>query len=323
MLQLQCELSIGKLFFDFVHEVKINSSWKNLTDTCTIKVPRNLKTKSGLYLKDYLWYEDEVVFKGGYQEYGISERFKGYVSAFSADTPIAEIECEDEMYKLKRTGKLNKSWANGDVDAILSWLKQQTNSTWAYDVLGDKLSIGAVKFEDLSAAKCLLKLKDDYGLVCFFRNGVLTVGKPYETDSSKLVKTRFEYGSNVISWRNLKWKNKDEVKLKVKVTNHLPDGKKKEITVGDADGEERTLNFYNRTEADLKKEAEALYARMKYDGYRGSITCFGEPLVKHGEVAVIKDWRMPERDGEYFIDAVETTHTVSSIRQEITLGPKV
>lgn len=323
MLRLQCELTIDELFFDYVNEVTTSSSWKNLTDTATIKIPRNLKTKRGLYLKDYLWYNDAVVFKGGYQEYGIKERFRGYVTSFNADTAVAVIECEDEMYQLKQTGKLNKSWANADVDTILTWLKEKTNATWQFDVLGDKVSLGALRFEDLSAAKCLQKLKDDYGLVCFFRNGVLTVGKPYETDPAKWVKREFEYGRNVISWKELKWKNKDEVKLKIKVTNHLPDGSKKVITTGDADGEERCLDFYNRSESDLKKEADALYERMKYDGYRGTITAFGEPFVQHGNIAVIKDWRMPERAGEYFIDAVETTHGVKSIRQVITLGPKV
>ena len=323
MLRLKSILKIDKLEMDFVNEVKVSSSWKNLTDTCTIKLPRALKTKKGLYLKEYLWYGAEVSFSCGYEEYGIIERFKGYITSFNADTAVAEIKCEDEMFKLKQTSKLNKTFASGDVEAILSWLKKETKSTWDYEILGDNIQVGTVIFEKLSAAKCLLKLKDDYGLVCFFRDGKLIVGKPYETDFSKLVKRQFEYGRNVISWKELKWRSKDEAKLKVKVTNHLPDGTKKEITIGDEEGEERSLDFYNRNDSDLKKEAQALYDRMKYDGYRGKIMAFGEPFVKHGNVAVIQDWRLPVRDGEYFIDGVETTLKVASLRQEITLGPKL
>lgn len=323
MLRLQSELTIDELFFDYGHEVRVNSSWKNLTDTCTIKMPRNLKTRDLYKFSDYVAVGDDVLFKHGYQEYGMQQRFKGYVTGYNFDTTLAEITCEDEMFLLKQTGKLNKSFKNGDVDSILSWLKQATNSTWQFDVLGDKVTLGAVKFENLSAAKVLQKLKDDYGLVCFFRNGVLTVGKPYETDRTKWVKRTFEYGRNVISWKNLKWRGADEVKLKVKVTIHQTDGKKKTFEIGDADGEERTLNFYNRSETDVRKEAQQLFERMKYDGFRGSIECFGEPFVQHGNIAIIKDWRFPERQGEYFIDAVETTHKVASIRQVITLGPKV
>lgn len=323
VLRLRCELSIGDLFFDYVNEVKISSTWKNLTQTAVIKLPRNLKTKDGRLLREFLQYGAAVSFKCGYQEYGIAERFSGYISSFDADTAIAVINCEDEMWKLKQTGKLNKSWANGDLETIVRWIKQQSNSTWSYDILGDKVSLGAVKFEGLSAAKCLQKLKDDYGIVCFFRNGVLTLGKPYETDASKRVKRLFEYGRNVIKWNGLKWRSKDEVKLHVKVTNHKADGSKTEITVGDADGEERSLDFYNRTDADLKKEAEALYERMKYDGYSGKFEAFGEPFVQHGHIATINHWRLPARNGEYFIDGVDATYKVASIRQQIELGPKV
>ena len=60
---------------------------------------------------------------------------------------------------------------------------------------------------------------------------------------------------------------------------------------------------------------------MKYSGYRGKLTAFGIPAVAHGNVAVIKDYRMPDREGKYFIDSVETTFSNGGMRQVFELGP--
>ena len=322
MLQLECEIKIGELFFDFTHYVKIKSSWKTLTDTAVLKFPRNLKTKDDVNFKEVLTAGTPVSIKLGYKEYGITERFTGYVSDLGADTAIAEITCEDEMWNLKQTN-INKSWKDGNVEDIIKYLKAQAGATWGYEILGDKVQIGQVKFENVPVSKCLQKLKDDYGMICFFRNGKLMVGKPYDPDSTKRRKVLFEYGRNVISWKDLKFKRKEEVKLKVKIVNHKANGTKKEFIAGDKDGEERTLDFYNRKEDDLKKEAYALLEKMKYDGYRGKIIAFGEPVIQHGDTAQIRDWRYTERESEIFVDDVETTFNVSKIRQEIELGLKV
>ncbi len=321
-LIVQSQMQIGKLFFDYTGGVDIDSNWRNLTDTCTIRLPRNLKTQGGLYLRDAVETNNEVVIKLGYSKYGLSQRFKGYVTGFNADTTVAVINCEDEMWNLKQTAKMNASYKDGDLETIIKAIRQKAGANWQYELLGDKVSLGQVKFEALSGAKILQKLKDDYGIYSFFRNGVLTVGKPYNPDSSKRQRRLFAYGVNMIDMSDLEFKRKKDVRIKVKMVNHKADGKKEEYTTGDEDGEERTLDFYNRKLSDLKLEAGTWLDKLKYDGYRGSFEAFGEPRVNHGDVAVIRDWRFPDREGEYFIDAVETTGTVKTIRQKITLGPK-
>lgn len=321
MFVLRSEVSIGSLFFEFTNEVKIKSAWRNLTDTCTIKIPRNITTLDGVKIDEAVKAGDLVSVKHSYQGFDLPERFAGYVSGFNAATAVFEITCEDEMWKMKQT-TISKSWPDANLEDVIKHIKTATNSTWEYEILGDRVQIGQVKFEKLSAAKCFLELKDKYGIYCFFRSGKLIVGKPYEPDSSKRNEVELEYGRNVISWKDLVYKKSTEVKLKVTIVNHAPDGSKKEFTVGDEGGEERTLDFYNRKESELKAEAQGWLDKLKYDGYHGKLLLFGEPVVKHGDVVVIKDWRYPEREGKYFVDSVEDAKTTKSIRQLIEIGPK-
>lgn len=326
-MQIISNITIGNYVFDYVHKGTIKSSWKTMTNTATLEFPRALTTRDNLRIDEALKIGDPVSISIGYDLQAV-ERFKGYVTQIGAATAVCVITCEDEMWKLKQTS-LTKSWPNTTIDQIISYIKQKTNATWDYEILGDTISVdgfktnklGAAKVEKLSAAKTLLKLKDDFGIYSFFRNGKLMVGKPYEYDSSKWTRVSMEYGRNVISWKDLTYKRASEVNLKVTCVNHLSTGKKKEIIVGDDFGEERTLDFYNLSDATLKTLAHEFLAKLKYDGYRGKIHLFGSPYVADGFVADIKDFRYPERDGSFFVDAVDTDFTHKTIRQAVTLGP--
>lgn len=320
--RIQVDLTIGQLHFSYVNEAVVRSSFRQLTDTCTIKLPRNLATKDGTKLEQLVKAGDKVTLKAGYEEYGMVERFTGYVSeSINASNVVAEIKCENEMWALKQV-TVNKSWPSAELTDVLTYLRTKANATWPVEVLGTRIMLGALKFERVSIAQALAQLKQQYGILCFFRRGALVAGKPYPTDAASRIKVELQYGRNVISWKDLMYKRQDEVKLKVKVVNHLPDGSTKEFETGDADGEQRTLDFYNRTEADLQAEAQQLIEQMKYDGYRGRLPLFGHPVVLHGDVLVINNTKYPERNGEYFCDAVETIIKVSSIRQVVEPGFK-
>jgi hypothetical protein len=322
MFVIATETLIGDILLSYANSISIKSAWNMLTDTCTIRIPRNIKTSKGLSIQEELKYGSKVSVMLGYTQYGITQRFTGYVAQVSADTPVIEVYCEDEMWALKQVS-FSGSWKNADLNDVLNALKTKANAKWEFETIGDTVSLGAVRFENLSIAKCLQKLKDEYGMVCFFRQGKLIVGKPYDTNPGNRRTVELAYGSNVISWKSLKFKRKEECKVKVRVVNHKANGNKEEITVGDADGDERTLDFYNRNTSDLKAEAETYLDKLKYDGYRGTLLLFAEPEVSHGDVVSITDARYAERDGSYFIDEVTTEVRVSSIRQTITLGPKL
>ena len=101
MLQLSCEIEIEGEKFDYVGEVQILSSWKTLTDTATIKVPRNLISRNKMKLNDKVAVGQKVSIKLGYN-LEPSLRFKGYVDAIGAATNEMEIKCQDDMWLLKK-----------------------------------------------------------------------------------------------------------------------------------------------------------------------------------------------------------------------------
>lgn len=319
MLQLTCEIIIGEERFNYVNEVQIVSAWKNLTDTATIKLPRNLITRNNLRIGKVLKVGQVVEIKLGYN-HNTSTRFKGYIDTIGAATDMVEIKCQDEMWILKQSS-YTKSWKEADLEGVLSYLKSETGNGLTYKISGNNLKLGAFTVEGLSTARILQRLKDEYGVYSFFRDEKLTVGGPYEqTDPPRTI---LEYGRNVISWKNLNYKEEADVKSKIKLINIKPDGVKEESVKGDDGGEERVFSFYNLGKADFEKHAEELLAQMKYSGYRGRLIAFGEPEVKHGGVVNIIDKRVDSREGDYYIDAVETTFGPSGMRQMVTLGPKV
>lgn len=324
MLLPNCYIKIGGITARYVNSVEVKSSWKNLTDTCSLKFPRALKSSDGRAIDTIVNFGDKVEVWLGYGT-NLKLRFKGYITEKGAATALAEFAAEDEMWTLKQV-TLVKSWANANIEDVVKYIKQKAGANWNYDVLGQTFTVGALEFDNISAAKALQKLRDDYGVYSFFRydaegNPVLTVGKPYSSDAINTPVT-FQYGKNVIHWRDLAFKSKSEVKLKVKITNHKPDGTKVTSEAGDLDGETRSLDFYNLSDAELKQQAEEYIKLLKYDGYRGSLPAFGEPAVFHGNVAKVVDKRYPNRQGNYYIDAVTTTFGINGYKQKIELGPK-
>jgi len=309
MLRLNCRIKIGELSFTRVHEVVITSSWKNLTDTATIKLPRSL-TVGNEKLKEVITTGQEVEVKLGYNGQ-LATEFTGYV----AEPPNAEIpfsiKCEDEMWQLKQTS-YTKGWESANLQDVVSHIA----SGYQTDVLNAEL--GPVRYSKKSAAKVLKQLKDDFGLVSYFKNGKLVVGKTY-LDNQETVK--YDFGRNIID-NDLTFKKVDEVKLKVEAISIKPNGQKITEELGDQDGESRTLHFYDLDQGELKKRAEEEMERLRFAGYRGSFQTFGIPLAGHGWEAELKDRNYPERGGTYFIDQVNSKFGMDGFKRKIELGPK-
>ena len=63
--------------------------------------------------------------------------------------------------------------------------------------------------------------------------------------------------------------------------------------------------------------------RVSYEGWRGSFTTFGLPMVKHGYSVSIIDNILPERNGTYMVKQVNTSFGVDGFRQEIYLDLRI
>lgn len=164
-------------------------------------------------------------------------------------------------------------------------------------------------------------MKDDYPtLSSFIREGTLYIGDAYDENYSTHVK--FVFGRNIIN-HNLEYKTADDIKYQVKVTSKNDNGKDTSVTVGDKDGDQRTFTDANKSQSELKELANKYLGLVKFSGYRGDFTAFGEPMVRHGYVAVLSGSERKEQDGSYWIDGVKKTFGGGKgYRQVITLGKK-
>lgn len=316
MMVLDCEIEIKtktKLYkFRYCENVEIKSTWKEYTDTCIITLPNNFKSENRtIYIGDNNVFErgSEVSVSLGYLP-NKQLIYKGYLVKVAVSSKV-ELFLEDESYLLKQLN-LNFSYKNVSLSQLL-----KDNLTTKFNAIDANL--GAFRAVNVNGIQILEELKKTYGLVSYFRGGVLNVGLAYNANGAEY---KFDFNKNIIA-ENLEYIREEDVKLKVKAISIQPDNSKIEVELGDKDGDQRTLHYFNLKQSELKAIAEREINRLRYSGYRGSFTCFGVPVVKHGDIADINDSKFKERSGKYIIDEVVTTFGVNGYRQEVSLGAKV
>ncbi len=304
------QLSINK-----VKSVSGESSWKNLTDSAKIELPSKIYFKGqSTSIKELLKPGDPVEIYLGYNQ-TVHKRFTGFVSFVSPQVPVV-IECENLMYKLKRTP------ANFNVqsDTLPNLLKKICPSDIKIDAAN--IQLGSFKAIKTNVAKVLEKLKEDYGIVAYFKGDTLIAGKVYFNNALLEPVGEFDFTKNIKKGHSLVFREADEVKLKVEAISNLRSGKKITVEVGDSDGEERTLNFYNiESESELKTIAEQELSKLKYAGFRGNFNTYGLPYVDHTDIIKLIDPDYPEKNGNYYIDILKWSFDASSgYQNNVELG---
>ena len=315
MEALTCNIVIGNYSFDFVHRVTVQSSWKELTDKASVYLPAALKIDKDK-LQDAIPKGATVKIELGYESTGLKEVFNGFVSRVHPSIPI-EIECEDLMWKLKQI-QVNENAKN---EKLQDYLSRVLNiEVDCYDITIPKLIANKI-----TGAQLLDQLKSDYGFYSFIRGTKLVVGKQYdaETQNKHTVIIDQAFNSNVKK-QDLEYAKADDIKFRVTAISNMANGKKEQVEIGDPEGENRTLNFYNIPKSDLQAIAEKEMSRLQYNGYRGDITLFGTPLAEHGDILVLKNTQESDKTGEYFIDEVYMDFGVSrGFEQKIKPGTKI
>jgi hypothetical protein len=326
LYSLDCDVTIGELRFRTnvrdgkkrlgVHEVSIESTWDQLTDTATIQLPRKVYfQRRPLVNGANAWLKrgDKVSISLGYNGV-ITQVFSGYIDQIGIDTPVS-IQCQDEMWLLKK-GELSLSY------------KSVTLSKLIADVIGDKVpyevvadvTLGAFRISKATPAKVLEYLREHYMLRSFFRGGVLYVGLAYVP---KLQRKRKLYFDTHIPQHSLEWRERDSLSLLLKAVIIYPDNSKEEVEIGDKDGEQRTFHYYNIPKAEATKLLEGEIERLRYTGFRGSLTTFGHVDFAHGDAVQLVDPVYPERDGLYLIKKVSSLFGSGGYRQELELESRI
>lgn len=309
MYHLTANIEIGQYVFTYCHKVLIESSWQQLTDVCTIELPRQLQFE-GKSLKELIQPNMPVLVQLGYDGY-LNTEFEGVVSRISPDLPFV-VHCQDNMKALKEN---NVVFASANI-SLAGLLSAVLPANVVFEA--DNIQLGAFRVDNASAAKVLDVLKREYGIYSYFREGVLNVGLPPLNQHS----VEFGFQNNIVR-NNLEYRLEDDVKFKVRCVSMKPDGTKIEVSEGDADGQQRTFHFYDMEEAALKDICQSRLENLKYEGYQGSFQTFGVPFIQHGDVAVMNDLDFPERAGAYRIDKVTTEFGVNGFKRDIQIGIKI
>lgn len=308
-------ITIGDLEMPFVMEGVIKSSWKNLTDTAVIKLPRKVKVLQNFTEKsisEVIKKGDKVTIKAGYDG-ELNTEFEGYVSEVVTGVPLT-IKCEDEMWMLKQSSNIQASWRNATLKNVIDKIAPGIK-THVLD-----MELGAFRINEVNSAQVLQELKKMYGLKSYFKNKELYVGFAYPLDTYKKVKHHFQ--KNIVDrLETLKYRTKEDIKIQLRAISILPDNTKIEIKLGDEDGALRTLHYYNISEQELEQIANREIDDLKYDGFRGSFTGFHLPICHHGDITELQDDLFKERNGSYYIDGVTLRFGYNTgIKRDIELG---
>jgi hypothetical protein len=328
------EISINGVIINFLNELEIVSSWETYTDTGKIMFPIKFKDPSkGITASvDSLFKRgDEVIVKCGYAP-TLVQIFQGYVSKIKPDSPCT-VEVEDAAFLLKQE---NTSFSKTGI-TLAGLIQDQIGNLVPYNIVQDATNptnLGDIKTKGRpNLIQVLKKLRGTYGIVSYFREGVLQVGLKYYPETSRTHNIKFE--ERIIGNPQLDFIKEDDIKLVVRGQNRTGN-KKTELYAYYENGQilvsplkqegdvTKTLPTIGLTEAQLEAKLREELPKYIYTGYRGNFTTFGFPVIKHGDTVALSSSKFPERDGSYKVDKVITRFTTSTgLKQIVTLGVKV
>ena len=322
MFVLEGKIEIGDFVFRAIHDLSITKSIEMLGDTCVIKLPTRFKVRQGnklLFTEEVLKKGDDVKVTLSYQGKYEGVEFIGKVSRIKTSFPL-EVHCEDLMYVLKRK-LIVKSWITSvTLKDILQEITQGTEVAVAENI--PEVTLDKYIIARKNGAQALEDLKKELSLTAFIDDdNKLYCGLAQSTNFNQ--KAVYDLNYNLVE-NKLEFKTSDELKLKVRYEYIAPDNTRTQVEVGDENGDIRT--FHTSVVSDpvkLSELATAELEKLKYDGYRGSITSFLIPYATRGMTAVVMDSTHPNRDGRYFIKKVTTTFGLQGARRIVELGNKL
>lgn len=320
MYTLNNKITIAEKQFSSIANVEVKRSVYELSATATIKVPvtavlrREGEPPAIIPTASAIKVGDTVTIELGYNG-NLETEFIGYVKSVNLASPV-EIVCEDEFYQLrKKTVKLG-------------------GKTTLADLL-DKCGLDVVQCEKLTLKNFAItgkstptvsavigKLHTDYGLNMFFGLDE----KFYAVRPGRMVGKTVKYTlrQNVINDDKLVYRNASDIAIEIEAICYKKDGTQVKATKGVAGGAKKTRYFYDVEDMEeLAVLADVELDRASYDGYEGDIETFLEPYALPTMIADIKDPVYNERDGKYYIEAVNTTFGMSGARRVVTLGRKM
>jgi hypothetical protein len=298
-----------------VSEVTINSSFKSLTDTAEIVIPRRIRLPGydRFEVSKFFRPGDPVSIKLGYDG-SLFDEFTGYIVKVDQGIPLV-ISCENEAYKLKRN-LISVSLRSCTLKELLSAIVP------GYDIVCDETKImGTIRYSNMTPMQCLDELKKQ-GINCFFVGKTLHAMDIYSRLKGNTHKIILEQVADA----SLKKKDLETVKVIIELARKI--GKRMKVEVGEKNATtiiSREYSGYTATDSVLLSEAKAIYNKAITPGLNGDVLLFGVPRVELGDILNLRSTLYPKddvRNGSFYIEALTKTFNPQGYRQKCTLGEK-
>lgn len=328
-LNMTAKATLGNVILKNISQFEISESILEMSNTAKIAIPKAYSKLDQRAILDQFHVGSAVTIDAGYYREGwedMKREFTGYIREIESDIPLV-VYCDDETYPL-RQNCLVQSYREATLKQVLGFIVPETITFECPDV-----SLGRFQIDKESSFQVLQRIKNDYGLYSRLQAGVLRVNLRDIVNSAD-IKDVHTYvvnpntaAGNLVKKNELKFKRKEDFKLRVKVASVLANGKKTTVEVGNKGDESSVLQFTypgNYTEKQLTDLATGIYNKRCHDGYSGTITGFGLPRTHAGDILEIEDKTEVDRKGKYLIEKVEVGYNESSgFSRKNTLSYKV
>lgn len=319
----------GKLAFAVAQSIHIESSVQALSDTAKIELPRafkqvgnqvdrpvNIADKSIL---DFIKRGDSIKIELGYDG-RLKTEFEGYITKIGAETPLL-LECEDEMFQLKKAPRITKFIKTGK---LLDILKAVVPSKYTIECNAD-YSIGKWLIEDATPYNVLEELREKAGIRAYFKNPTtLCVGMVVDFKAETI--HEFNFSETVRRGSSLKFIETPKPLL-LSVESKQANGSVLKVSKGEKGGNETVIKLWpNMVKADLQKWLDARHTVAANDGFEGTLDSWCYPRTRPGDSAQLYRPMYEDRhqDGRYFIEAVTIdVNGTDGIKRSNTLSYKL
>lgn len=331
----------GKLAFAVAQSIHIESSVQALSDTAKIELPRafkqvgnqvdrpvNIADKSIL---DFIKRGDSIKIELGYDG-RLKTEFEGYITKIGAETPLL-LECEDEMFQLKKAPRITKFIKTGK---LLDILKAVVPSKYTIECNGD-YSVKNWLIDKANAFETLEQLREKLGIRSYFKNpttlivGMIASVVPKteiekKAADEKIKAHEFDFSTNVRRGSTLKFERKEDHVIEVIVESEQKNGQKLQYVTGQKGGDVVNKSMPGLTMSEMKEWAEMSLNSNYFDGFRGSFESWCYPRTRPGDAAQLYRPMYKDRhqDGRYFIEAVTIdVNGTDGIKRSNTLSYKL
>jgi hypothetical protein len=313
-----------KIVMQEIEGVTIKKGWANLVNRATVTMSKNVVFKNNVKLTEVISVGSKINIELGYDGKNKLE-FQGYISKIMQTIPIV-LECEDDMYLLKKITLKPKTYDNATLLEIVKYITQGFN----YKLNVPDVELGKFMIEGSNATPALVLqyIKDTYGFsASFIRVGELTVGFPYQIEPSGNT-FKLDFGTNIVS-HDLVFKTKEDTKIILKGSSHTKGKKPLKIDYNpqnaiESEAETRTIHCQsNLTESQILAQLKIDYQKILIDGYAGSVLCFGTPFIETGGAVVLQDSDFGDRKGKYLTRNQDVSFGNGGFRRKIEITRKL